>query len=276
MQISRTFKIIYLHFFIILFFYACSSSSVMVPVTRPAEINLKNFDKIAIGELQGKGSRQLTDELTIALFESNRFEVLDRQHMDKILAEHALTLSGFVDKSSAAEVGELVGAAALIFGNVSEYDYKEDLSHEDVVNKKSGKTTVKWQRTGTATVIATLRVVDLQTGKIIAISKLDKTSSTALRRDNKRPGEINRKVLFNQCRNHIVKSFMQKIAPYTENVAVPFATDDKMPELEQGYNLAKMGNWDAAISKFEFAIQKYKNGRNEVDKAYSNLGLGNM
>ncbi len=255
---------------------ACSSSSILIPVTRPAEINLKGFDKIAIGEIRGRGSRQLSDELTIALFESQKFEVLDRQHLDRVLAEHKLSLSGLMDESTAVKMGQLIGTAALIFGNITEYDYSEQLKHKDDTDKKSGKTTRRYERKGTAKVTATLQVVDLSTGKIIAISKLDKAKSASKRSSGQKPAKIDRNRLFSQCRENIVQRFMRKIAPYTEKVSVSFATDDKMPELKQGYNMAKIGNWQAATESFQAAVAKYKYGKVPVDKAYYDLGLAYM
>ena len=65
-------------------------------------------------------------------------------------------------------------------------------------------------------------------------------------------------------------------ASFTENVAVSFAMDDKMPELKHGYDMAKIGDWDEAITIFQSAVEKYKHSRNKVDKAYYNLGLGYM
>ncbi|KAA3618100.1 MAG: hypothetical protein DWQ05_08640 [Calditrichaeota bacterium] len=276
MQNARIFRIILSYVLFLFILIACSSSRLSIPVTRPAEINLKGFDKIAIGEIDGRGSRQLTDELTLALFKSKRFEVLDRQHLDAILKEHSLSLSGLVDESTAVEVGKLIGTAALIFGNITEYDYSEELTHRDETNKKTKKTIRKWQRKGTSKVTATLQVVDLATGKIIAISKLEKAQSATKYSDVKRPAKVDKNALFSQCRENIVRKFMREIAPYTERVSVAFETDDKMPELQQGYNMAKIGNWDEAIISFQTAVKKYKNGQLKVDKAYYNLGLGYM
>ena len=86
-------------------FAGCSGSKrLSILVTRPAEINLRDFDKIAIGEIQGSGSgfvsklddlgkflqgvesrdtwvRRLSSEILQALAASERFELLDYESL---------------------------------------------------------------------------------------------------------------------------------------------------------------------------------------------------
>ncbi len=113
--------------------------SMMVPVTRPAEINLRGINKIAIGEINGNGGQTVSDLLTSKLFESGKFEVLDRAHLDRIMREHSLNLSGAVDEKSAAELGKLVGAAVLVFGNMSTFKYEQQSSVDKPWTDKAGK-----------------------------------------------------------------------------------------------------------------------------------------
>ncbi|MBN2614324.1 MAG: hypothetical protein JXR71_01405 [Bacteroidales bacterium] len=46
------------------------------------------------------------------------YDVVEREQLDKILREHRLSLSGAIDESSAAEVGKILGLDAIIMGNV--------------------------------------------------------------------------------------------------------------------------------------------------------------
>ena len=65
------------------------------------------------------------------------------------------------------------------------------------------------------------------------------------------------------------------IVPYTERVFVSFETDKGMPELERGFRMVQMGNWDAAVAVFQETIRTYSNSP-EIHKAYYNLGLSCM
>jgi len=107
-------------------FNSCGTTSMYMKVKRPAEINLKGYQKIAIGDIVNpknrvdKHSSDLSDEFTSTLFKSGYFEVLDRQHLAKILDEHSLSQTGLIDESSAAEIGNIIGAAVFVFGRIQD------------------------------------------------------------------------------------------------------------------------------------------------------------
>jgi len=52
-------------------------------------------------------------------------KIVDRENIDRILEEQRLGLSGVVDESTAVEVGELMGAQAVLMGTI--IDYREEL-----------------------------------------------------------------------------------------------------------------------------------------------------
>ncbi|MCD4692865.1 MAG: CsgG/HfaB family protein, partial [Calditrichales bacterium] len=82
--------------------------------------------KIAVIEfsnLQGtvtKFGRYLAEELITRLYLSNKFEVIERQLLNKVLQEHQLNLSGLIDVSSAQELGRLLGVDAIASGSVTD------------------------------------------------------------------------------------------------------------------------------------------------------------
>ena len=266
-------------------FISCGGTGLFVTVTQPAEVNLKDFDKIAVGEIKGSGSgvlsalsdlvqvigggetkvsgsHKFSAELTQVLFESERFEVLDHESLKM----------GFSQNN-------LIGNIALISGTISEYNYSEDLTHKDAEekDKKTGevKTTRTYYREGIAKVSISLRIVDLRTSKILVSRKFDKSASAKESRKNSKPPRIDRSRLFEVCRTQIIRSFMRMIVPYTERVYVSFETDKEMPELERGFRMVKLGNWDAALDIFQRVTETYPNSP-LVHKAYYNLGLGYM
>lgn len=75
--------------------YGCAST-VRVARTRPAEVNLAAYRKVAVGHIRGPKGGAIADRLTQALLESNRFEVLDREHLAPVLRERRLSASGDV------------------------------------------------------------------------------------------------------------------------------------------------------------------------------------
>ena len=283
-------------------FMGCSTSGVYITVTRPAEINLKNFDKIAVGEIKGSGSgflstlsdvvtvmgggvtkdsgrNKLSSELTQALFNSKRFEVLDYENLKLALSQNNLVMSSLTDGGKEEEVRKLFGNLALISGTISEYKYEEELTYKDVEkkDKKTGKvdTTRTYYRNGTAEVTVELRVVDSRSSKILLRREFSKSEDVTKSKKETEPDRIDRTPLLRACRARIIRDFMRMIVPYTERVHVSFETDKEMPELENGFNMVKLGDWDTAIGIFQKIIETYPTSPS-VHKAYYNLGLSYM
>ena len=90
----------------------------------PAEI----FDKrmrLAIYPFDQKGtysekSSYFQDIFTLAFQQQNRFQLIDRTIMDRILEEQELSRSGLVDRNAAIKLGKLMSAQAIITGSISE------------------------------------------------------------------------------------------------------------------------------------------------------------
>lgn len=250
-------KVNWLLVFIMGVLVAGCAPSVMVAVTRPAEINLRGINKIAIGEVTGNCGQEVYDLLTSKLFESGKFDVLDRANLDKIMKEHNLTLGGAVDEKTAAKMGELVGAASLVFGNVTMCKYEEKKTVGQPWKDKDGGYHKSHYVTGTAKVTVTLKVVGMQTGKILAVKTISKEATKQNSADNGWPESPDGDAIMNEARNQTIAAFMKMISPYSEYVNVTFAKNDsKVPEMEQGVNYAKKGMWSEALERFKTATQK--------------------
>lgn len=101
---------------------------------------------------------QITALITNQLVEMGRFQVLERAYIDKILAEQKLGTSGLVDPSRAPEIGKLLGADALVFGTVTQFEFSSSAGISFGAFSLSG-TTAKVSLTG--------RVVDTTQGLIL-------------------------------------------------------------------------------------------------------------
>lgn len=67
----------------------------------------------------GDGMR---DMLTTALFNTNRYIVLEREQLDEVLKEQDLAAAGRVKKETAAPTGEIYGADLIITASVTEFE----------------------------------------------------------------------------------------------------------------------------------------------------------
>lgn len=264
-----------------LFSLTACATVVSVPRTRPAEINLAGYKRVAIGGIRGKGGDELVKDLTQALFETKRYEVLDRQHLAEILKEQDLGASGAISDETAASIGNLIGSAALLVGDVTNYDYSETVTQKQKKCRKGKQeyACTHYTRTGRATVSASLKVVDTESGKLLAVKNLTASSGTSKTEIDKTPAPFgNQEAWFASSRKKVVADFMKVIAPYKVTVRLKLLDDGDLPELETGNNWAKMGRWTEAIAQYNAAIQTADSdpdvSAETRAKAHYNLGVG--
>src|SRR5216683_1888531 len=103
---------------------ACGTVRISVPVMRPAEVNMASYPSIAVGKLDGNAERVMASALEEALVKSERFKVVDREHLAQVMRELQLSASDLADPQNAAKLGKQITANALIFGNVTDH-YEE-------------------------------------------------------------------------------------------------------------------------------------------------------
>jgi len=131
-----------------------------------AVIDLRNqteFDDPRIG-------RGVSNMLITALVNSGRFIVVERneQALSKIFEEQKLGMSGAVTSQTAAVVGRMLGARAVVVGEVSEFG----------IRKTSAFVGVGGTKTITTRVVIDARLVDSETAGILAGDTGIGTSST--------------------------------------------------------------------------------------------------
>ncbi len=74
-------------------------------------------------DLQGQVTnfgRYLSEELITRLYVSNKFTVVERQLLNKVIAEQKLSLTGVVDPDSAKRLGSVLGVDAIVSGTIAD------------------------------------------------------------------------------------------------------------------------------------------------------------
>ena len=111
-------------------------------------------------------ARTLTEMLTTTLITTGRFVVLERQQMQAVIAEQDLNAAGRVNKETGAAQGRIIGAQAMITGDITGYAYTQQALGGSALNVirglKVGASRVK------AAVVVDLRMVDAATGEVLA------------------------------------------------------------------------------------------------------------
>jgi curli biogenesis system outer membrane secretion channel CsgG len=67
----------------------------------------------------------MSDMLVTALVKSNKFIVIEREQLQKVMNEQSLGQSGAVSAQTAAKIGQILGVSYIITGSVTEFGIKE-------------------------------------------------------------------------------------------------------------------------------------------------------
>ena len=255
---------------------ACGTVPIRVPVMRPAEINMVAYQSVAVGDMRGgRGTTVMGDSLEEALLGTNRFQGLDRQHMNSIMRELSLSASDLADPSKAARLGKVMTAGALIYGDVDE-QYRE-VPSEDRIKNKDGTLVVLYKLRGELRTRATFKIVDVATGRLIIAKTYEERRDDTNTGYGRRPEPIDRDALERSARRGVLDRFIRAIVPHQEYMTASFQKDSDIPQLEGGIGWAERGEWKKAQSSFSQAIaDSEKNPKIKSDqlaKCYWNLGL---
>jgi len=72
---------------------------------------------ISVGSSSQQLSEYIINQLETELVNNTKLVVVDRANLDKIIAEQGFQLSGYVSDESAKEIGQLLGAGAIVTGS---------------------------------------------------------------------------------------------------------------------------------------------------------------
>lgn len=109
----------------------------------------------------GKG---VSDELVTALLVTDKFRLIEREQLDKIIQEQDLGSGGRVDATTAAQIGKVLGVQYLVMGRVTEFTFKSS-GGGAISGKKGAGLGVK---TTTARVTLDARLVETSSAEILA------------------------------------------------------------------------------------------------------------
>lgn len=260
----------------------CATQNLKMTVMRPAEVNLSEYNRIAIGDIWGHPyqyvqAQDIREAFTARLVQSEYFEfVLDRQYLERILQEHYLGWSGYLDADTAPQLGKIIGAGAFVFGRITRDEYKEDVSSVKETKKdKAGQEyeVMKYIRTGTHHLGVNFQVIDIESTKIIAMKELRTQFSTSTSSEDSTPPRIDKTFVYDMCVQDLSHQFIRTVAPYYEAVTNTFQTDNKyLPELMNAHRMASVGEYQRAIQILKGATRQ--TGVPEVSQAKAHYDLG--
>ncbi len=254
------------------FWEKLTNPEVIVSITHAPSLNLQ-LKKIAFGPAQGQCSDPFIDSL-VQLFVDNQVEVVDRQHLESILAEHRFNISGYVDLKSAAALGKILGPAALIFIKVSRCETKRESLYKDY-KSKYGYQRMYISRTK-ASFKGSLQTVDLATGRIFTAKTFEVSPQAENKAEGGQPEFPDENMMLDQAMAQAKAEIHRMFFPWAESVKLTYF-NDKACGMKQAYALLKRGDIEGALQQSLSGLEEGKNDpdlkQKELGRAYYNAGM---
>jgi len=132
-------------------------------------IAVLNFDSAGLTSWWGPNfdpGAALSALLTDQLVNTNNFQVVDREHLDAIMQEKNLTVSGDVSPATEMEIGHLIGARYLVVGRIVQFDKtsQNGAAVGSWISNTFGGSGVSGEK---VTLNVAMHVVDVNTGAIV-------------------------------------------------------------------------------------------------------------
>jgi curli biogenesis system outer membrane secretion channel CsgG len=104
-----------------------------------------------------------TDSVVERLWSAKRFQLIERQYLDGIFKEAKFAQSGMVDMDQVAELGNIIGADAVVAGDVK---IRQTGERADALGKRNAVT---------VEAAVTLKLLSVETGMVLATGRAQKT-----------------------------------------------------------------------------------------------------
>lgn len=262
------------------------SQKVQIRALEPAEIDrASETKKIAVVAFEndrvGLSNKIESSLVNKRIDDKKYFTIVNRKDFNEIIKEQKLQNSGLVDVSTAVEVGNLIGAQAIISGRVGRATANDTYYRERRVRclDKKCKETRKYSVPCTKRVAglsAELRMVDVTKGDIIYADTMNGTSTWVHCRDDSRPLPTT-EMAAQRLANEIAQRFTYKLTPHYRYFRVVLLekpdidySDKEEQLLEVSVEYIKQNRYDKA-ERFLIELIDSTNQRSYVP--FYNLGV---
>lgn len=150
---------------------------------RVTSAGLMDYPTVAVLPFTNKGivskgmgleDAQLVSEFVIEdLLDSGLFDIIEREQLDNILAEQSFGTSGLVDPTTAPQMGSLLGAQYILYGNVTGLTTKESGAGVGALGAGAGVQKHK------VTANISARIIEVSTGRVVLAGRGTGESSSS-------------------------------------------------------------------------------------------------
>ena len=211
-----------------------------VPVQRPPELKDIHIESVAIAPAEGPPcAKPLSAHIEQGFLQAG-ITVVDRNRLDKVLNEFKLQSSGLVDQDTAAKIGKMLGAQALIFTQVTRCDVANGKS-QGYRDKKTGETYYNY--TTQATIAGSVRVIALTTGQVLATQPFQAEAE-----QNSGQGYPDGPSTMDDAQKRALESVKKTLVPWTDTMTMAFNNDEDC-EMNVAYDYVKDRDFTRALEQ---------------------------
>lgn len=230
-------------------------------ILHPPQFGL-NVKRVAFGKPGGSCENEageLVDRMILPDFQQNQMDVIERQALDQIMAEHNFNQTSYADASSAAELGRILGPSALIMVTVSSCRAEQNALFNDQKNFISNNVTRTFISKTRYTLEGSVRIVDLTSGKVLGSHNFESKPEKSNQSTQGQPEYPAVDELKDNALEAVKFQVHSMFFPYDTPVSTIFY-DDKECDLRQVYEQYKNGDHDGALRSVDQSLQQCKSG----------------
>lgn len=216
---------------------------------------------LAFGLPSGPCADAVNDRV-ISSFHASGMTIVDRYHLDTALDELDLQVSGLVNPNSAVQVGEMLGADALVFLKVRRCDTDHRKTIHTCTNYRTKRSYSCPKYHTEVEIDGNLRVIDLRSGRILASKTFGGSASASDGQNYPDAGD-----LLIDAEAMATKSIHRMFLPWTEQKNLVFF-NDKACNLKAAAQLLRAGDKHGALA---LSLENLKFCRSARDVKPKNL-----
>jgi curli biogenesis system outer membrane secretion channel CsgG len=266
----------------------------------PSGVNLSHITRVAVVPFDNDSNDRIASRLGAMLQETGAFEIMERAQFDKLVNEFQFSMSGLVDESTAAQVGEALGVEALIYGTILVNRVRDEETSEKVTwteaqkytNSKGKKKTryVSKETMAGATLRRgdleiSLKVVDVAGGIILVqlIELFNKSETKIHHSEAKQVTLTSSAVIEREMVADALRSFIRHVVPFNEPVVARIDESCGNKRCTKALKMLQLEMFDEAQALYaeqrtvyEASTKKREKDRGKDTKlaaVYYNLGL---
>ncbi len=245
------------------FFSVGPGKTAQLTINHPPEFGL-TVKRVAFGQPEGSCSTEATelvDRMILPDFQQQGMDVIERQALDQIMAEHNFSQSAYADAGSAARLGKILGPSALVIVTVDNCSAEKLPLYNDQKNFNGAVVRTYISKTRFS-LEGSVRVVNLTTGQILGSHNFE-SKPEKINQSQGGPPEF-------PPVDEVKDSAMQAVKfqvhamffPSGDTVSLPFY-GDKDCDLNQVYQLYKNGDKAGAVRMMDSNLELCKSGHHK-------------